>query len=162
MVERVYKFALYGLKDAEMAFALGVAIQTFDMWKIKYPEFKAAVLRGRMNADCEVASALYHKACGYSHPDTIVQIYKGKTIKIPVTKHYPPDTGAAIFWLKNRSKNLETPWTDSSRTEISGVGGKPIDIRKLKIDDLAEQLTMEELQLMASISKKAHVKGTAE
>ena len=31
--------------------------------------------------------------------------YEGQVIVEPTIKHYPPDTTAAIFWLKNRKPN---------------------------------------------------------
>ena len=43
---------------------------------------------------------------------------------VPTTKHYPPDTTAAIFWLKNRQKSK---WRDKQDHEISGPDGKPIE-----------------------------------
>jgi len=37
--EQVYKFALLGLTDVEMADVLGVDEKTFNTWKTKHPTF---------------------------------------------------------------------------------------------------------------------------
>ena len=36
---------------------------------------------------------------------------------VPYTEHYPPDTTACIFWLKNRQK---AAWRDRQEVEHSG------------------------------------------
>ena len=107
--ERGYKLTLLGLTDEEIAGVFDVATSTLYLWKQKYPEFSEALRRGKEEADAEVAASLYHRARGYSHPETHVAVYQGQVIQTELVKHYPPDTGAALLWLKNRqSKN----WKD--------------------------------------------------
>lgn len=45
---------------------------------------------------------LFQRAVGYSHPEEKVFQYNGEIITHMITKHYPPDTQAAQFWLRNR------------------------------------------------------------
>lgn len=107
--ERGYKLTLLGLTDEEIADVFEVARSTLSLWKHKYPEFSDALRRGKEEADAEVAASLYHRARGYSHPETHVAVFQGQVIQTELVKHYPPDTGAALLWLKNRqSKN----WKD--------------------------------------------------
>lgn len=107
--ERGYKLTLLGLTDEEIAGVFDVATSTLYLWKQKYPEFSEALRRGKEEADAEVAASLYHRARGYSHPETHVAVFQGQVIQTELVKHYPPDTGAALLWLKNRqSKN----WKD--------------------------------------------------
>jgi len=158
MVGRVYKMSLLGLIDTEIANVLGINPKTLALWKKSHPEFKDAIKKGKSDADSKVAAALFEKACGYSHPDTIVQIFKGKPIVVPVTKYYPPDTGACIFWLKNRTKGNDYTWMDSTRAEITGANGRPIDIRRISEFDLSK-LDTEQLEFLKDLSANLIIKG---
>src|SRR5690606_12689348 len=90
----------------------------------KHPEFLESLTRGKAQADARVAEALFHRAIGYSHPDVHVSNFQGQVTLTPLTKHYPPDTTAAIFWLKNRSREN---WRDKQDVEHSGeVKGAPV------------------------------------
>jgi len=103
-----------GLTDPQMAEALGICDRTFNRYK-KQREFWQALKRGKRISDGEVERALFHRAIGYSHPETIIMQYRGKVIREEVMKHYPPDTAAAFIWLKNRQPKK---WRD--KQEISG------------------------------------------
>lgn len=101
------------MTDKEMATFLGIAESTFHLWKTKYPEFVEALARGKKEPDDKVEAAMFHRAIGYSHPEDVIMQYRGEPIIVPTTKHYPPDTIAGIFWLKNRRPDR---WKD--RQEI--------------------------------------------
>ena len=62
---------------------------------------------GKDSADEQVAQSLYNRAIGYSHPDVDIRVLKDPSgqqyvVQTPIVKHYPPDTQAAVWWLKNR------------------------------------------------------------
>lgn len=97
-----YKFCLLGATDDKLATFFDVNVDTIHEWKKVYPEFSDSLKKGKDIADSEVASALYNRAKGYSHPDVDIKMYEGQIIQTELTKHYPPDTAAAIIWLKNR------------------------------------------------------------
>ncbi len=104
--ERARKLALLGLTDEEIADAFGVATSTFYLWLKEFPGFSEAIKAGKVIADAEVAESLYLRAKGYSHPDVHVGLFEGKAVITPLVKHYPPDTGAAMSWLKNRQGKM--------------------------------------------------------
>ena len=101
--EQVYKLCLLGAIDKQIADFFGVSEVTINAWKKKYPTFLKSLKRGKLHADARVAEALFRRACGYTHPETRIFCYKGDIITHDTFKHYPPDTGACIFWLKNRA-----------------------------------------------------------
>lgn len=101
-LDLAYKFALLGATDKQMAYFFDVSEVTLNAWKKEYPEFLKSLKKGKDLADAEVAKALYHRAKGYSHPEIDIKMYMGEIIETPITKHYPPDTGACMAWLKNR------------------------------------------------------------
>jgi len=114
---------MIGATDAELAEAFRVGLSTLSMWKLRIPEFRDA-LKAKAKADGKVTVSLYRRALGYSHP--AVKIFAdpktGSEKVVEYVEHYPPDTTACIFWLKNRQKEQ---WRD--RQEHTGQDGGPIE-----------------------------------
>jgi hypothetical protein len=116
-VKQAEKLCTLGLTDAELATFFEVSEVTLNAWKTKHPEFLKSLKVGKEEADTRVERSLYHRAIGYSHPEDKIFNDSGEPMIVPTTKHYPPDTTAAIFWLKNR-KTAE--WRDKQDHEHSG------------------------------------------
>lgn len=112
--EQVYNYCLLGATDEQLAGFFHVTRRTIDTWKKTQPEFADALNRGKVVADADIARSLYQRAKGYSHPEEKVFCNSGEIIVHPVMKHYPPDTVACIFWLKNRQPKL---WRDKVEVE---------------------------------------------
>lgn len=118
--ETVRRLCLLGLNDEEVARFFGVSGNTLESWDAAHPEFLASRAHARDLADADVAARLYQRAMGYSHEDTHIAVSAGAVFQTPVTKHFPPDTDAAKWWLKNRQPKL---WRDRQETEVSGTLG---------------------------------------
>jgi transcriptional regulator with XRE-family HTH domain len=126
-LEQVERLALRGWTDAEMAAFCGVTEQTWNNWKKQHPEFFESLKNWKAKADERVERSLFERAVGYEHPDTKFVTYEGViTEERTYTKHYPPDTTAAIFWLKNRKPDV---WRDKQRMEVTGADGGPLEVR---------------------------------
>lgn len=121
MCDLARKYCLLGATNPELAEFFEVAESTISKWLAEIPQFSEAVKSGRAQADAEVGAKLFHRATGYEHPDTHISNYQGQITETPITKHYAPDTTAAIFWLKNRRPDL---WRD--RMEHTGKDGKDL------------------------------------
>lgn len=106
---QVEKLAKAGWTDAQMADFFGVTEQTWNNWKKRHADFFASLKDWKLEADHRVERSLYERAIGYSHDDVHVTSYQGEVTLTPIKKHYPPDTTAAIFWLKNRKREQ---WRD--------------------------------------------------
>ena len=132
-VEQVYKLCLLGAVDKEMADIFGVSEQTFNAWKKEHPEFLVSIKEGKEYADANIASRLYQRAMGYEHPEDKIFNDNGEPLVVPTTKHYPPDTAAAIFWLKNRRKDQ---WRDKHDLEHTGKDGGPMIVQI--VDDVPD------------------------
>ncbi len=115
------KLCRLGATNADLADFFSVVERTIERWTVRYPEFCRALKVGKDEADNRVERSLYQKATGYSHPDIHISVHQGKVIKTELIKHYPPDTTACIFWLKNRQP---AAWRD--RHEYTGADGGPI------------------------------------
>lgn len=102
-----------GATDQELAEYFEVSSRTIYRWKAEYPEFCQALKTGKEVADERVERSLYHKAVGYSHEAVKIFMPAGATepVYAKYTEHVPPDTTAAIFWLKNRRGEH---WRDKS------------------------------------------------
>lgn len=123
----VYELARTGKTDKEMAKILGVAVSTFYNWRDRYPEFLESIEKGKVDPDDEVENALRQRALGYEHPEEKIfyDTKTGKVIRVMTIKHYPPDTGAAAFWLKNRRPET---WREKQEIEHSAKEGPIIQI----------------------------------
>lgn len=126
-VEQARKLAELGATDREAADFFEVAESTLYLWKHTHPEFSEALKVGKDAADARVEQSLYRRALGYTHDAVKIHVASdGGITQVPFTEHYPPDTTAAIFWLKNRKKD---EWRDVKAQEHSGPNGAPIESR---------------------------------
>ena len=129
--EKAYKLCLLGATDKQLADFFEVNEDTVNQWKLDHPEFSESLRDGKYNADAVIAQSLYHRAKGYEHPEDKIFNDEGVAMVVPTIKHYPPDTTACIFWLKNRQKDK---WRDKTETELMGKDGSDLHII-VKISD---------------------------
>lgn len=110
-LERITNWAANGLTDAEIAKSMGIRRETLSVWKQKHTNISNAIKSGRLMA-CEVIeNALFKRATGMVVEDTVEE-YRGElrdgkpsngtVVRRTTKRHVPPDTGALIFYLKNR------------------------------------------------------------
>lgn len=123
MVDQSKRLCQLGATDREVADFFEVSESTLNLWKLEHPEFSESLKLGKDAPDSRVEKSLYRRALGYSHE--AVKIFAdpktGAEQIVPFTEHYPPDTTAAIFWLKNRKPQ---EWRD--RQELTGPDGKDL------------------------------------
>ena len=113
-MEQVQKLGALGLTDTEIGEWFGLTERTINNYK-KDPAFLSVLKKGKMEADANVKRALYQRAIGYSHPAIHFSMYEGMVTQTPYKKHYPPETLACIFWLKNREPEN---WKDRHEYDV--------------------------------------------
>ena len=106
------KLCKLGATNNDLADFFEVSVRTIIRWTIAEPKFCHSLKLGKAAADNRVEQSLYHRAIGYTHESLKIFNNQGEIIEVPFKEHYPPDTTAAIFWLKNR-KSKE--WRDTSQ-----------------------------------------------
>lgn len=118
----VRSLAREGLTAEEIAAELGISRATLFNWANEHEGFLDCLNQGRSLADSMVADSLYRKALGGTIKETRKVVIKddkdGKESKhvemVEVEREVMPDTGAAIFWLKNRQPDK---WRDKREVE---------------------------------------------
>lgn len=123
------KLCSLGATDAQLADFFEVAISTIALWKVQHTAFSDAIKVPKAEADERVEQSLYRRAIGYEHDEVDIRVVSGEIVETPIRKFYPPDTAAAIFWLKNRKKE---EWRDKIDHELSGKDGAPIQVEKIE------------------------------
>lgn len=121
-----------GATDAELASAFDVATSTVQRWYSEYPEFGAAVKRAKIEVfDARVERSLAERAIGYAVDTIEYKVVDKQLIPVPVRKHFPPDTGAICFWLKNRQPKKWRDVYDHNHTDLD---------KKLTAEQLLEEI----------------------
>jgi len=116
-VEQAEKLCRLGATDIEIADFFGIDVRTLHRWKGTHPEFCHSLKTGKEEADERVERSLYVRANGYEHDEVDIRVLNGEIVQTPIRKFYPPDTTAAIFWLKNRRPEQ---WRDKVETAVTG------------------------------------------
>jgi len=125
--EQARKLCRLGATDRELADFFGVQESTINKWKLAHPAFSESLKTGKGMADAEVAEKLFKRATGYSHEAVKIFNDQGSPLQVPYTEHYPPDTTACIFWLKNRRPDL---WRDKVEQQLEHSGGITVNIKQ--------------------------------
>ena len=102
-------------------------------FKENNPELVPTLKDAKAQADSAVEKSLYQRAIGYSHPDVHISTHEGRVIVTPITKHYPPDTTACIYWTKNRRPDL---WRDVQRVHHEGEIKLNVQLEEMSAEDL--------------------------
>jgi transposase-like protein len=113
--EKILHLASEGKTEREISEIIGICPRTLHYWKGQYTDFLHALKESKEQADALVEASLFRRATGYYHPEEKVFLTRfGEIVTHETIRHYPPDTTAAIFWLKNR-KSKE--WRDAHLIE---------------------------------------------
>ena len=140
---QILKLVSYGLTVDEIADFLGIARTTFYRYRDKYSWLEDTFQRGALTCSVKVVDSLYKRAVGYEIEEVETQEYENKKGEINVrtrrsTKHFPPDVGAAIFWLKNRRKE---DWKDR-RENVTVPSSLVPEFKEIPDDELMDMITV--------------------
>lgn len=148
IIAEAKELGLSGATDFQAAQTLGVDVVTIHRWKVRDPEFAAALRVGKDIADGLIEATLYHKARGYSFRSEKIFNNDGVITRAETVEHVPPDTTAMIFWLKNRQREK---WRDVQDHKVQGE----IE-HKVSITDDPRRLA---IAMLATLRKAAETEG---
>jgi len=137
--EQAYKLCLLGATDEDLADFFEVTETTINNWKINHPVFFESIKKGKKLADANVADRLYQRAMGFEHPSEEIKVVSNgqgegsKIERVPITKVYPPDTTAAIFWLKNRQPKQ---WREKTEVEATNTNYNSVELTPEEIKEI--------------------------
>src|SRR3974390_1066435 len=103
-----------GMTDIEVADMLGIGLATLYRWKLDHPAFARVFQLGKAKADDRVERSLYSRAVGYDYMAEKPAMTRRGQKTMRYRAHIPPDTAAAVWYLKNRRPDR---WRDSFRHE---------------------------------------------
>jgi hypothetical protein len=103
-----------GMTDIEVADMLGIGLATLYRWKAEHPAFSRGFKLGKAEADDRVERSLYSRAIGYDYVAEKPVMTRDGQKTMRYRAHIPPDTAAAVWYLKNRRPDR---WRDSFRHE---------------------------------------------
>lgn len=145
--KQVFKLALLGATDMEIADFFDVNKQTIYNWREKEKGFFDSIKKGKIKADAKVAESLYKRALGYRYNEihfekvdskVNLELTEEKMItsdtykKKVITKEVVPDVAAINIWLKNRRGRVNPDegqkWADKHEYEHSGSVESNINI----------------------------------
>jgi hypothetical protein len=147
-VAQAAKLCALGATDAQLADFFEVSVSTIALWKVQHKEFSDAIKVPKAEADERVEQSLYRRAMGYEHDEVDIRVVGGEIVQTPIRKFYPPDTAAAIFWLKNRAG-----WRDG--VTLSGDPAAPLNTGVTpEIIGAMAKLSPEQLRALAAKNLK--------
>ena len=117
-VAQAEKLCRHGATDIEIADFFEVDVRTLYRWKGEHEVFCQALKAGKDVSDERVERSLFSRANGYEHDEVDIRVVANQVVQTPIRKFYPPDTTAAIFWLKNRRPQ---EWRDKQEVEHGGT-----------------------------------------
>lgn len=144
-----FNYCLLGAIDEDLASFFNVAVSTINKWKIDYPLFLESLKKGKEEADAQIALSLFNRAKGaIIHTQQAfkvkeVTVINGKRTEIESVKivnlqqEQPPDTTAAIFWLKNRRPDR---WRDKVEVLDNNKPSLNISVINPKIQEEIDKL----------------------
>ena len=103
-----------GMTDIEVADMLGIGLATLYRWKAEHPAFSRVFKLGKAEADDRVERSLYSRAIGYDYIAEKAAMTRHGEKTMRYRQHIPPDTAAAVWYLKNRRPDR---WRDAHRHE---------------------------------------------
>ena len=131
-IAQAEKLCKLGATDVEVADFFEIEVRTLYRWKAENEAFCQALKVAKEVADDRVERSLFARANGYEHDEVDIRVIDSKVVQTPIRKYYPPDTTAAIFWLKNR-KSKE--WRETKAVELTGAGGGPVVVSASPTDE---------------------------
>ena len=111
-LEQITNWAALGCTDAELAHNMGISRNTFYRWYNEIGDISDAIKAGRAMSRTAIENMLFKVAMGEVYEETTVteqegvvkdgKLYNGKQQVRKTKRKMPPNSGAIMFYLKNK------------------------------------------------------------
>ena len=146
-VDLVRKWCMLGATDTEIAERLGVNRSTIYRWRLEHEDFCNSLVVGKALADDRVERSLYERAIGYEVEVEKLFHFQGMITRGKTREFVHPDPGSIKMWLGARRTSA---WGETTRHEMSGPGGGPIQVEDVSKLDLARWIAHQLTQAQAA------------
>ncbi len=146
----VYRLALLGAKNTQIADSLGITYATLCNWQKIYKGLFDSLRKGREDADSEVAISLFKSANGFTTNETDIRTIDGQIVQTRIKKNFAPNATSMIFWLTNKQPDL---WKQKQQVLQSGEIGIKVEEIAPKLDALSDEEQIQWLALQKKLRK---------
>lgn len=134
--DKLRNLAEYGHNDAFMSKHFGVALSTWNGWKVEHPEFKERLDEWKALANDKVRHALFECATGFDYQteEAFKDRATGRIEVVTITKHVPPNPISQMFWLKCREGD---EWQDRMGVQVehNHKGTVNVSVKQQDLED---------------------------
>jgi len=149
MEEQTYRLALLGQTNRQIAEFFGLSISTIERWSTNHEAFRRALMRGRAEADMNVARSVYRRALGYTYVETTDYYGRDRDTgemqlvrREETRKLQAPDVYAGLRWLALRRREV---WSDSLKASVDVTYRGEVDVNL--VQQSLQSLSDEELRM---------------
>lgn len=121
IAQKITELVKEGYPVYQICDILNISRNTVKNWQKDDLDFLIAFKKAKMIADEMVELSLFKRATGYSLPETKVFNHEGEIIEHTIEKHYPADTQAAMFWLRNRRPDVWKEKVESDNVQNNAI-----------------------------------------
>lgn len=125
-----YQFAT----EKDIAKACDVSPRSWENYKVKYPELREALSKGKKMLEFELKKSLKKKALGYEYKETERQITEvdgeRRVVIKEFTRYAQPDLGSIHLLLKN----LDPTWRNDDQTTVD-MKREKLNLEREKADN---------------------------
>lgn len=122
------------MTEGQIARKLGISVASFENYKVKYPELRGCLQRGKEILIEELRANLKRKALGYTYTETKTILRKDGDKDVRIVEKYErvahPDTGAIHLLLKN----LDSTWRNDDETTVQ-LKREQLEIARKKAEE---------------------------
>lgn len=125
-LEQITNWAAKGCNDIELAHNMGISKATFYVWLDKFQDISDAIKEGRAMSATAIENMLFKVAMGEVYEETTIteqegvvkdgKLFNGKQQVRKTKRKMPPNSGAIMFYLKNRCGYRSEPLPTSEET----------------------------------------------
>ena len=116
-MNQIKRWCRDGDAESVMCKRMGIAVSTFEKYKLEQPDLVKALKNGKEEMNFKVENMLLKKCMGHTVKKVTTTINSdGLKIDTETIKEIPPDVVAIKYWLANKSKDK---WREKREVDMN-------------------------------------------